>query len=153
MCTMISTFRGIRTRLEFTVPSQLCLERNNEFLTCPNPSQCGISLSTSLWVSLLLSVATYDTTKNHCSLQYSIKAKGIRINPFQSIYKVIKLAGQAEDHFSCWGQSVNYTYHITFASYRRHSQLWPSDMNKIYLNKTIFLNSFNMSISNCYFDL
>ena len=65
MCTMISTFRGVRTRLELKIPSRLCLERNNEFLTCSNPSQCGISLSTSLLVSLLLSVTTYDTTKNH----------------------------------------------------------------------------------------
>ena len=64
MCTMISTFRGIRTCLEFKVPSQLCLEQNNEFLTCSKPSQCGISLSTSLSVSLFLSVTTYDTTKN-----------------------------------------------------------------------------------------
>ena len=37
MCTMISTFRGIRTRLEFTVPSRLRLEWNNEFLTCSTP--------------------------------------------------------------------------------------------------------------------
>ena len=35
----------IRTLLEFKVPSRLRLERNNEFLTCPNPSQCDISLS------------------------------------------------------------------------------------------------------------
>ena len=60
---LISTFRGIRTRLEFKVPSRLCLERNNEFLTC-STSQCDISLSTSLSVSLLLSVTTYNATKN-----------------------------------------------------------------------------------------
>ena len=64
---MISTFRGVRTHLEFKVPSRLCLERNNEFLTCFNPSECGISLSTSLSVSLFLSVTTYDATKNQFS--------------------------------------------------------------------------------------
>ena len=37
MCTMISTFWGIRTRLEFKVPSRLHLERNNGFLTCSTP--------------------------------------------------------------------------------------------------------------------
>ena len=37
MCTMISTFRGIRTCLEFKVPSGLRLEWNNEFLTCYTP--------------------------------------------------------------------------------------------------------------------
>ena len=65
MCTMISTIAGVKTRLEFKVPSRLCLEWNNKFLTCSNPSQCGIPLSTSHSVSLLLSVTTYDTTKNH----------------------------------------------------------------------------------------
>ena len=32
----VSTFRVIRSRLEFMVPSRLRLERNNEFLTCSN---------------------------------------------------------------------------------------------------------------------
>ena len=64
---MISTFRGVRTHLEFKVPSRLCLEWNNAFLTCFNPSECGISLSTSLSVSLFLSVTTYDATKNQFS--------------------------------------------------------------------------------------
>ena len=31
MCTVISTFRGVRTRLEFKVPTRLRLELNNEF--------------------------------------------------------------------------------------------------------------------------
>ena len=74
---MISTFWGIRTRLEFKEPSRLRLERNNTFLMCSNPSQCGISLSTSLSASLLLSVTTYDATKNHsytslCKIQISM---------------------------------------------------------------------------------
>ena len=37
MCTMISTFRGIRTRLEFKVPPRLRLKRINEFLMCSTP--------------------------------------------------------------------------------------------------------------------
>ena len=65
MCTMISTFPGVRTCLKFKVLSGFCLKRNNTFLTWSNPSQCGISLSTSLSMSLFLSLTTYDATKNH----------------------------------------------------------------------------------------
>ena len=82
MCTMISTFWGVRIRLKFKVPPRLCLERNNEFLTCSNPSQCGMSLSTSLSVSLFLSVTTYHETKNNycrssCEWALIFNTKGI----------------------------------------------------------------------------
>ena len=65
MYRIISAFCGVRTRLKFNVsPSRLCLEQNNTFLTCSNPSQCDILSSTSLSVSLFLSTTTYNATKN-----------------------------------------------------------------------------------------
>ena len=70
MCTMISTFWGFRTCLEFKVPSRLCLERKNEFLTCSNLSQCRKSLSTFLCVSLFLPITAYNATKNQTFTWY-----------------------------------------------------------------------------------
>ena len=61
--------RGVRTRLQFKVPSRLRLERNNEFLRYSNPSKCGYCRHCFRWACFCMALHMIQHTTFSIFLQ------------------------------------------------------------------------------------